>query len=245
MAHLHRFANPNRFLKISRTILPWSNLFAGALLIAGLYFALFNSPADAEMNQNVRIMYVHVPSAWVAVACYSLIALASFVALVWRHPLAHVTAHAAAPIGLAFTMIVIATGMLWGQATWGKPWVWDLRLTSVAILAFLYLGHIALTHAFDNRQRGANAAAILALVGAVNIPIIRGSVKWFNEQSTVHQTASVTRLGSPAIDASMLTPLLLMALAFTAIFVSLLLLRIQSELNTRKIEALRLSQTGR
>ena len=241
MADLHRFANPARFLRIARAVLPWSNLATAGLLIAGLYFALFNSPADYQQGQSVRIMYVHVPAAWMSMACYTFMFCASLVALIWRHPLAHIAARAAAPIGAGFTIIVLTTGSLWGKPTWGTWWVWDARLTSVLVLFFLYLGHMALTRAFDNPERGARAAAILAIVGFVNIPIIKFSVDWWN---TLHQPASITRLDGPSIDPSMLTPLLLMSLGFTAYFVSVLLIRIQTELNARKIQALQLSQAS-
>jgi len=173
-----------------------------------------------------------------AMACYTFIAVMSATSLIWRHPLADIAARSAAPLGAAFTVIVLATGSLWGKPTWGTWWVWDARLTSVLVLFFLYLGHIALTHAFDDAQRGARAAAVLALVGFVNIPIIKFSVDWWN---TLHQPASLTRLDRPAIDPAMLTPLLLMALAFMAYFVTMLLIRMRADLNTARARALQLS----
>ncbi len=241
MADLHKFANPNRFVRIARAVLPWSNIVTALLLISGLYLALFNSPADYQHGQSVRIMYVHVPSAWMSMSIYSFLFVASLVALIWRHPLAHLAARAAAPIGAGFTLVTLVTGSLWGKPGWGTWWVWDARLTSVLVLFFLYLGHIALTHAHDNPERGAKAAAILAIVGFVNVPIIKYSVDWWN---TLHQGASVIRADGPSIDGSMLTPLLLMSLAFTTYFVSVLLIRIQSEINARKIQALQLSQAA-
>ena len=162
---------------------------------------------------------------WMALLCYSTIALVSAVAIIWRHPLADIAAKAAAPIGASFTLITLATGSLWGKPIWGTWWVWDARLTSVVILLFLYLGHIALTNAFDDPTRGARAAAILALVGVVNVPIIHFSVDWWN---TLHQPASVSRLAAPAMDPSMLRPLLVMTLAFMAYFLTLWLIRILS-----------------
>ena len=234
----HRFANPARFSRIAARVLPWSTAATIILFVVGLYFALFASPADYQQGDTVRIMYVHVPSAWIAMGCYTFIALMSAIALIWKHPLADIAARAAAPLGAGFTLIVLITGSLWGKPTWGTWWVWDARLTSVLVLFFLYLGHIALTNAFDNPQRGARAAAVLALVGFVNIPIIKFSVDWWN---TLHQPASVTRLDAPAIDPAMLTPLLLMALAFLLYFITMLLVRMRADLNAARARALRLS----
>ena len=234
----HRFANPARFSRIAARVLPWSTAATIILFVVGLYFALFASPADYQQGDTVRIMYVHVPSAWIAMGCYPFIALMSAIALIWKHPLADIAARAAAPLGAGFNLIVLITGSLWGKPTWGTWWVWDARLTSVLVLFFLYLGHIALTNAFDNPQRGARAAAVLALVGFVNIPIIKFSVDWWN---TLHQPASVTRLDAPAIDPAMLTPLLLMALAFLLYFITMLLVRMRSDLNAARARALRLS----
>lgn len=235
---LHRFANPARFSRIAARVLPWSTAATIILFVVGLYYALFASPADFQQGDTVRIMYVHVPSAWISMACYTFIAVMSAVALIWKHPLADIAARAAAPLGAGFTLIVLITGSLWGKPTWGTWWVWDARLTSVLVLFFLYLGHIALTNAFDNPQRGARAAAVLALVGFVNIPIIKFSVDWWN---TLHQPASVTRLDAPAIDPAMLTPLLLMAVAFMAYFITMLLVRMRADLNAARARALRLS----
>ena len=235
---LHSFANPAHFSRIAARVLPWSATLTGLLFVAGVYFALFASPADYQQGETVRIMYVHVPSAWMAMACYTFIAVMSAASLIWKHPLADIAARAAAPLGAGFTVIVLTTGSLWGKPTWGTWWVWDARLTSVLVLFFLYLGHIALTHAFDNPQRGAKAAAVLALVGFVNIPIIKFSVDWWN---TLHQPASLTRLDRPAIDPAMLTPLLLMGLAFMAYFVTMLLIRMRADLNAARARALRLS----
>jgi heme exporter protein C len=236
---MHRFANPARFLRIANVVLPWFAAATAILLAAGLYFALFDSPADYQQGETVRIMYVHVPSAWMALFIYSCIAAASAVALVWRHPLADLIAQNASPIGAAFTFIALVSGSLWGKPMWGTWWVWDARLTSMLILFFLYLGHIALARAFDDPVRGARAAAILALVGFVNVPIIKFSVDWWN---TLHQPASIMRLGGPSIDPAMLLPLLLMALAFTAFFVVLLLVRVKAELLAAKLRASQLAR---
>jgi heme exporter protein C len=182
-------------------------------------------------------MFIHVPAAWMSLSVYLLVAVASAVALVWRHPLAEIAAQAAAPVGAAFTLVCLATGSLWGRPMWGTWWVWDARLTSVLVLFFLYLGYIALVNAFDDRGRGARASSLLALVGVVNLPIIKFSVDWWN---TLHQPASVVRIGGPAIATSMLLPLLAMAVAFMLLFGWLLLLRMRTILNERKAEALRL-----
>jgi heme exporter protein C len=236
---MHRFANPARFLRIANAVLPWFAAATAILLAVGLYFALFDSPADYQQGETVRIMYVHVPSAWMALFIYSCIAAASAVALIWRHPLADLIAQNASPIGAAFTFIALVSGSLWGKPMWGTWWVWDARLTSMLILFFLYLGHIALARAFDDPVRGARAAAILALVGFVNVPIIKFSVDWWN---TLHQPASIMRLGGPSIDPAMLLPLLLMVLAFTAFFVVLLLVRVKAELLAAKLRASQLAR---
>ncbi len=241
VANLHRFANPARFLRFSRVILPWLAGVTVLLFVVGIYFALFASPADYQQGETVRIMYVHVPSAWISMFGYAVMAAASAAALIWRHPLADITARAAAPIGAGFTLLALATGSLWGKPMWGAWWVWDARLTSVLILFFLYLGHIALSRAFDDPTRGARAAAVLALVGSVNLPIIKFSVDWWN---TLHQPASVSRFAAPAMDPAMLRPLLIMALAFTGYFITLLLLRIRAELTYRKVRALQLAQAA-
>lgn len=236
---MHRFANPARFLRIANAVLPWFAAATAILLVVGLYFALFDSPADYQQGETVRIMYVHVPSAWMALFIYSCIAAASAVALIWRHPLADLIAQNASPIGASFTFIALVSGSLWGKPMWGTWWVWDARLTSMLILFFLYLGHIALARAFDDPVRGARAAAILALVGFVNVPIIKFSVDWWN---TLHQPASIMRLGGPSIDPAMLLPLLLMVLAFTGFFVVLLLVRVKAELLAAKLRAAQMAR---
>jgi heme exporter protein C len=240
-AAMHRFANPNRFLRLATAVLPWS---AGATAVfgtIGIVLALVASPPDYQQGETVRIMYVHVPSAWVALFAYTFIAAASAVGLVWKHPLAHLAARAAAPIGAAFTLVALVTGSLWGKPMWGAWWVWDARLTSVLILFFLYLGLIALARAFDDPERGDRAAAILALVGFVNVPVIKFSVDWWN---TLHQPASISRIGAPAIDPAMLAPLLVMAAAFLAYFVTVLLLRLRAEIAAAKIRQLRVLATA-
>ncbi|MBF0095525.1 MAG: heme ABC transporter permease [Alphaproteobacteria bacterium] len=236
---MHRFANPARFLRIANVILPWSAGLTVVLLVVGLAWSLFVSPPDYQQGESVRIMYVHVPSAWMGLFAYAVMAVASAVALIWKHPLADLSAKASAPVGAAFTFICLVTGSLWGKPMWGTYWVWDARLTSMLILLFLYLGYMALVNAFDDPGRGAKAAAILALVGVVNLPIIKFSVDWWN---TLHQPASVIKMGGPAISAGMLIPLLIMGLAFKAFYVTILLVRVRTEIASAKVRAIRLTQ---
>ena len=240
MKRLDWFANPTRFLRLARAVQPWAGAVTLLAAVSGLYFALFHSPADYQQGDSVRIMYVHVPAAWMALFCYTAMAAASAVALIWKHPLADLAGKATAPIGAAFTLLALVTGSLWGKPMWGTWWVWDARLTSVLVLFFLYLGYIALNGAFDDPTRGARASAVLALVGVINVPIIKFSVDWWN---TLHQPASVIRAGGPAIHASMLTPLLLMALAFKAYYVWVVLIRIRAEIAAGKIRSARLRET--
>ncbi|HET8729103.1 MAG TPA: heme ABC transporter permease [Alphaproteobacteria bacterium] len=236
---MHRFANPARFLRLSAAILPWSAGLTAVLLAVGLYLGLVASPPDYQQGDTVRIMYVHVPAAWMALFVYANMAAAAAAGLVWKHPLADLFCKAVAPVGAGFTAVCLVTGSLWGQPMWGTWWVWDARLTSVLILFFLYLGYMALVNAFDDPSRGLKAGAILILVGVVNLPIIKFSVEWWN---TLHQPASVSRLGAPTMDAAMLAPLLVMALAFTCYFVTLALLRTRTEILNRKIQTLRMAQ---
>jgi heme exporter protein C len=234
---LSRLANPARFMRVSGAMLPLLGVAAAAVLALGLVWSLVVAPPDYQQGESVRIMFIHVPAAWMALSVYLFVAIASAVALVWRHPLAEVAAQAAAPIGAAFTLVCLATGSLWGRPMWGAWWVWDARLTSVLVLFFLYLGYIALVNAFDDASRGARAGSLLALVGIVNLPIIKFSVDWWN---TLHQPASVLRLGGPSIDVSLLIPLLVMAAGFALLFGWLLLMRMRSQLNEKKARALSL-----
>jgi heme exporter protein C len=238
---MFRLANPNRFMQWSGKILPWCAIATVLLLGAGLYLALFVAPPDYQQGESVRIMYIHVPSAYMATMVYAVLAVSSAVALIWRHPVADIAAREAAPLGAGFTLLCLVTGSLWGKPMWGTWWVWDARLTSVLVLFFLYLGYIALINAFDEPTRGARAGAILALVGVVNLPIIKFSVDWWN---TLHQPSSIFRLGGPTIAASMLWPLAIMAFGFTFLFVTLLLLRMRSALMAAKLRALRLQQAA-
>src|SRR6516225_11160169 len=231
-------ANPARFMRLSAKAVPWCGWTTAVVLAVGLFWSLVLAPPDYQQGDTVRIMYVHVPAAWMALSIYLFVAVASAVALVWRHPLAEIAAGAAAPIGAAFTFVCLATGSLWGRPMWGTWWVWDARLTSVLVLFFLYLGYIALVNGFDEPSRGAKAGAVLALVGVVNLPIIKFSVDWWN---TLHQPASIIRLGRPTIDISMLVPLLVMAAGFLLLFLTLLMVRMRTALNERKAMALRLN----
>ena len=239
MVNWHRLANPTLFLKWSRRILPWAAIATVILLAYGLYLSLFVAPADYQQGDTVRIMFVHVPSAWMSLFTYTVMAGASVAGLIWKSPLSHLTAKAAAPIGASFTLLALVTGSLWGQPMWGTWWVWDARLTSVLILFFLYLGYMALWQAIDDYTRAAKSAAILALVGFVNVPIIKFSVDWWN---TLHQPASVLRLDGPSIHPTLLTPLLVMGVGFTGYFVVVLLIRLEREILARQAQTLRRAQ---
>ena len=226
-----KFANPGRFLKLADRVMPVAAVVALTALASGLYYGLLASPPDYQQGDSVRIMYIHVPAAWMAMFIYASMAAAAIVGIVWKHVVAELYPRALAPVGAAFTFICLLTGSLWGKPMWGTWWVWDARLTSVLILFFLYLGYMALTDAFDDEQKGINAGAYLLLIGAVNIPVIKFSVDWWN---TLHQPASLMRFARPAIDNAMLVPLLLMALAFKALYVFLVCVRLQTEIAKRR-----------
>lgn len=232
---LHRFANPGQFLRLSGRVVPWLFGTGVPLTAAALIWGLFFAPADWQQGDTVRIMYVHVPFAWLASAGYFSLAICSVLSLIWRHPLADLAAVEIGPVGAAFTAVCLATGSLWGKPTWGAWWVWDARLTSVFILLLLYLGHIALVRAFDDPTKGYRAGAILALVGVVNLPIIKFSVDWWN---TLHQPASIGLTGAPTIAASMLWPLLLSAIGYTLLFAGITLERTRAAVMERRIRAL-------
>jgi heme exporter protein C len=228
-------ANPTRFLALAQTLLPWLWAITAILLATGLYLA-FAAPEDYQQGITVRIMYIHVPFAWIAMMCYGLMTISAIGTLVWRHPLADVSLKAAAPIGAVFTALALLTGSIWGKPMWGTWWVWDARLTSVFVLFIMYLGLIALTRALDDPSRSARAAAIITLVGSVNIPIIKFSVDWWN---TLHQPASVFRLDGPTIHPSLLWPLLISALGFTMLFFTLHLMAMRNEIWRRRVMAMR------
>jgi len=238
----HRFANPTRFLRFAAVVQPWIAWITVILFSLGLYLGLVASPADYQQGETVRMMYVHVPSAWMALFCYTGLAAACAVALIWKHPLAELAAKATAPIGASFTFLALVTGSLWGKPMWGAWWVWDARLTSMLVLLFLYLGYMALNNAFDDPGRGAKSSSILALAGFVNVPIIKFSVDWWN---TLHQPASVVKIGGPAIHGSILAPLLVMSVAFTTYYLWVLLIRIRREVTANKVRALQMRQATR
>ncbi len=224
---LHKYASPMHFHAVARA---WSApllWLAAALFLAGLVGGLVLAPADYQQGESFRIIYVHVPSAWLSMFAYLVMAGAGATSLIWRVKLMDAIARAAAPLGASFTALALATGSLWGKPMWGTWWVWDARLTSELLLLLLYLGYMALQSAIDDRRAAARAGAVLAVVGVVNIPIIHYSVEWW---STLHQPATITRLGAPAMATSMLIPLLLMALAFQLLFFALLFIRVRSEL---------------
>jgi heme exporter protein C len=230
---------PSGFVRMAKVVTPWLWLLSVLLIGSGLYFALVASPADYQQGQSVRIMYIHVPMAWLGMICYTAMALASACALIWKNPLADLVAKASAPVGACFTFLCLATGSLWGKPMWGTWWAWDARLTSMLILLFLYFGYIALQNAFDDPGRGARAAAILALAGFVNVPVIKFSVDWWK---TLHQPSSLMKMSGPAIHPAMLVPLLLMVAGFTVFFAAVLMLRVRSEIIAAKVRALRLSE---
>ena len=227
-----QLANPTRFLGLTEALLPWLIGLAAACLAVGVYLAFFVAPADYQQGDSVRIMFIHVPAAWIAMFCYSMMAAAALGTLVWRHPLADVAAKAAAPLGAAFTLLALFTGSVWGKPMWGTWWVWDARLTSVLVLFIMYLGLIALWRSFDDPGRAGRVAAILTLVGFINIPIIKFSVEWWN---TLHQPASVVRLDGPTIHPTMLWPLVVMAIGFTLAFTALHLGAMRAEIFRRRV----------
>jgi len=235
------YANPQHFLSLARRLTPWLLGAALLLLAVGVFLALFVAPPDYQQGDASRIMYVHVPAAWMSMFVYGCMAAASVAAFVFKHPLGDVAAKAAAPAGAVFTALALVTGMLWGKPMWGAWWVWDARLTSVLILFFLYIAYIALWDAIEEPTRAARMARILCLVGAVNIPIIHFSVEWWN---TLHQGSTVFRLDGPKMPPSMLTPLLVMAIAYTVLFAALLLVRMRTEILGRRLRTLRLNLEG-
>jgi len=237
-----RLANPTRFMSLSATLLPWIGGIAAVLIAIGLYLAFFSAPPDYQQGHTVKIMFIHVPSAWLAMGAYLLVAISSFGLLVFRHPLADVSAKAAVPLGAAFTFLALVTGALWGRPMWGAYWVWDARLTSVLILFFLYLGLMALRSSLDDETLAGKLTAILALVGIVILPIIKFSVDWWN---TLHQPASVLRVGGPSIHSSILVPLLVMAVGFTFAFIAMHLMAMRNEILRRRVKALTLAEVSR
>ena len=231
------FANPTRFMRLADLLIVPMAALAALLLAAGIYLGLLASPPDYQQGETVRIMYVHVPAAWLATFGYVALGLCGLFYIVWRHPLADIALRAMAPVGALFAFLTLVTGALWGKPIWGAWWVWDARLTSMLILFFFYVAMIALANAFDTPERGSRPAAILALVGLLNVPIVKFSVNWWN---TLHQPASLVRSGGVSIDPVMLTPLLLMLAGTHLFFAVVVILRMKALLAERRIAALRL-----
>src|ERR1700681_1016295 len=233
-------ANPTRFLALVERVLPWLVAAPPLALAVGLRGA-FLAPDDYQQGATVKIMYIHVPNAWLSMAAWGVMSLAALGTLVWRHPLADVAAKCAAPLGAAFTFLALVTGSLWGRPMWGTYWVWDARLTSVLVLFIMYLALIALWRTVDDQAQAARATAILTLVGAINLPIIKFSVDWWN---TLHQPASVLRMGGPSLDRAFLIPLLVMAVAFSLLFLTLHLAAMRNEILRRRVRALQMVQAS-
>jgi len=223
----HKLGSPRSFDRLASILIPWFLSISVLLFAAGLYGGLVYAPADYQQGDSFRIIYVHVPAAWMSMFCYVLLAASGAVTLIWRMKLADVVARAIAPLGASFTFIALFTGSIWGKPMWGTYWVWDARLTSELILLFLYFGFMALQAAIDDRKNAAKAGALLALVGVINLPIIHFSVEWWN---TLHQGATVTKFDSPSIATSMLIPLLIMFAAFKTYFFAIMLIRARAEL---------------
>lgn len=232
---IKKFASPNNFYNYSNKFIPWLGWSFAILTLVGLYWGLVIAPTDYQQGESYRIMFIHVPAAWMSMFVYMTMAIASGIGLIWQIKTAFVVAKSSAVIGATFTFIALVTGAIWGKPTWGTWWVWDARLTSELILLFLYFAYISLYNAFDNPKTSQKASSILAIVGLVNLPIIHYSVKWWN---TLHQGASVTKLDAPSIHIDMLIPLLIMTIAFQVLYGLLLFMR-------ARVEILSLEQNSR
>jgi len=228
---LHKLASPKYFYDISGKLIPWLGGLTALTLLGGLYFGLVKAPPDYQQGESYRIMFVHVPAAWMSMFIYMLMAVWSGINLIWNIKLADVMAGSSAALGASFTFLALVTGSLWGKPMWGAWWVWDARLTSELILLFLYLGYIALVSAIEDRRTAARAGGVLILVGVVNIPIIHYSVEWWN---TLHQGPTVTKFDKPSIHLSMLVPLLIMALGFKLYYLTVVLMRARAEVLDRE-----------
>ncbi|MBI1251346.1 MAG: heme transporter HemC [Alphaproteobacteria bacterium] len=236
---LTRYANPERFMRLSRWALPVTAVTAVALFAIGLPWGLFFAPPDYQQGETVRIMFVHVPSSSLALGVFTFMGAASLMGLVWGHTLAHVAARAAAPVGAVYAGLSLLTGSLWGAPTWGTWWEWDARLTSMLVLFLTYLGYLALHAAIPERDRAARLAAVLCLAGLINVPIVKFSVDWW---STLHQPASLLREGGASIHPDLLWPLLINALAFLFAFIALTLAGMRAEIFQRRVEAASMRQ---
>ncbi len=228
---IYQLASPQYFYKLSNKFIPWLSTCATILFLSGLIGGLILAPADYQQGDGFRIIYIHVPSAFLSMTVYVAMAIAAVISLIWRIKLADVFISASAPLGAWFTVLALITGSIWGKPMWGTWWVWDARLTSELILLFLYMGFIALQSAIPDRTKAARAGAIIVLVGVVNIPIIHYSVVWW---STLHQGASLSLLSKPTIAPSMLYPLIIMIFAFGFYYVTALLMRMRSEILIRE-----------
>ena len=238
---LYRMASPRHFYRIAGRMIPWLAGLCVLALLYGLYGGLVLAPPDYQQGESFRIIYVHVPSAWMSMFIYTFMAVLSGIHLIWRMKLADIMATASAPIGASFTFLALVTGSLWGKPMWGTYWVWDARLTSELILLFLYLGIMALRSAIDDQRSAGRATAVLTLVGVVNIPIIHYSVVWWN---TLHQPATVSKLDTPSIHIDMLIPLLVMTLAFQFYFFTVALMRARNEVLQREHKASWVAELG-
>ncbi len=230
----HQMGSPRYFYDVAGKLVPWFMVSFLITLVLGVYYGLFVAPADYQQGESYRIMYIHVPAAWMSMFIYVVMAVSGLISLVWRIKMTEVVVISSATVGASFTFLALATGSLWGKPMWGTWWVWDARLTSELLLLFLYLGIIALHSAIEDKRVAARAVSILALVGVVNIPVIHYSVEWWN---TLHQTASVSKMGKPSMDTSMLMPLLIMAISFKLYYGAVVLMRARAEIVERERNA--------
>ncbi len=230
---MYKLFSPNVFFKISKILIPLSAIICLIILPIGLYFAIYASPPDYQQGEMVRIMYVHVPSAWMSLGVYSFMAICSFSCLVWKTRISYILSVAAAPIGASFSLITLVTGSIWGKPIWGAWWVWDARLTSMLILFFIYLSYIIIVNSGNNLLRAEKPASVMAIIGFINIPIVKFSVDIWQ---SLHQPASVVKLGGPAIHSSMMYPLLIMFIFFVMYFMLILLMRTRIIMNRIKME---------
>lgn len=242
MNRLLEYGNPTHFLKFSGAVKPWLAAAAFVVLAIGLYGAFFTAPADYQQGETIRIMYIHVPMAWLAMLAYSMMAVSALGTLVLKHPMADVSAKAIAPVGAVFTAICLITGSLWGKPMWNTWWVWDARLTSVLILFLVYLGIITLWNAIEEPVKAGKVVAVVTLIGAINLPIIKFSVDWWY---TLHQPTSVFRMDGPTIYPAMLYPLLITAVGFLLLFLFMHLVGMENELKRRRVRALQMRAARR
>ena len=230
----HRLASPPHVYAFARRWTPWFGGVAALAMVVALYGGLVLAPPDYQQKDAFRMVYVHAPTAWLSLMIYTTMAVAAAVGLIWRMKVAHAAAAACAPIGAWFTVAALGTGMLWGKPMWGAYWVWDPRLTAELVLLFLYFGYMGLRAGIEDPTKADKASAVLAVVGVINVPIIKFSVEWWN---SLHQTPTVMQMGKPKMDGDMLWPLLLMFVGFALYFVTVLLIRLRAELLRRERNA--------